>query len=156
MKKILNYLNDNLEQSFVLMVLLSIIIIGYFLPYKIAFLNFYYLPIMLMGYFMGKEGSVMGSILCILTVTIFALISPSSFYSGKGNLDVALNLATWGSFLLLAGIFVGVLQEKLADEYEHASQLNQELQKSHKELEAVNMELQGSPNVWQATGQVKV
>lgn len=144
MKNIINYLNDNLEQFFVLVVLLSIIIIGYFLPYKIAFLNFYYLPIMLMGYFMGKKGSVMGSILCILTVTIFALLSPSSFYSGKGNLDLTLNLVTWGSFLLLAGIFVGFLHEKLTDEYEHARKLNLELQESHKELEAANMELQNS------------
>jgi len=147
MKRLTAYFYQNLEQTFVLLVLVSIILINYFLPYKIAFLNFYYLPIMLLGYFLGKEASVMGSILCILTVTVFALMLPDSFQMGRGNLDVALNLATWASFLLLAGVIVGTLQEKLSAQYEHAHQLNEELQQSQAKLEKVNRNLRDSNTV---------
>lgn len=141
MKDIKSYLRKDFEQVFVLVILVSVIVINYFLPYKIAFLNFYYLPIMLSGYFLGKRASVKGSLLCILVVVIFGILSPDSFYMAKGNLNVALNLVTWASFLLLAGIAVGTLQEKLVDEYECASQLNKELQDSHAELEKTNHKL---------------
>lgn len=147
MKKIAAYFRENLEQSFVLLVLVSSIIINYFLPYKIAFLNFYYLPILLLGYFLGKQMSIMGSILCMLTVFVFAIMSPESFLMGRGKLDLALSLSTWGSFLLLTGVIVGTLQEKLSAQYEHTSLLNEELKQSQVNLEKVNQDLTASNKV---------
>ncbi|MDY6844666.1 MAG: hypothetical protein SVW57_11295, partial [Thermodesulfobacteriota bacterium] len=141
MKQVKAYFMGNFEQTFVLIILISMVVINYFLPYKIAFLNFYYLPILAAGYFLGKKASATGSLLCILVVVIFFLLSPRSFYLENNTINLALNLATWGSFLLLAGIIVGTLHEKLAEEYEHASQLNDELQKSHEELEKANLNL---------------
>lgn len=147
MKKLVAYFRENFEQSFVLLVLVSSIIINYFLPYKIAFLNFYYLPIMLLGYFLGKKMSMLGSILCILTVVVFAVMSPESFLLGRGSLDIALSLSTWGSFLLLAGVIVGTLQEKLSAQCEHANLLNEELKQSQVNLEKVNQNLTESNKI---------
>ncbi len=147
MKEIKKYLLKNFELVFVLIIPLSVIVITCFLPHKIAFLNFYYLPILVAGYFLGKKASVTGSILCILVVAIVALISPHSFYMTRDNMHLALHLTTWGSFLLLAGIIVGTLQEKLSEEYQHTNHLNEELQKSKKKLEKTNSELGASNRI---------
>src|SRR5437016_10979114 len=39
------YLLKNFEQAFVLLTLIATVLINYFIPQKIAFLNFYFLPI---------------------------------------------------------------------------------------------------------------
>ena len=147
MNKIKDYILRNFEQVLVLMILVPVILINYFIPYRIAFLNFYYLPIMVAGYLLGRKASVMGSLLCILLVTIFAILFPRSFSMEEGNLHIALSLATWGSFLLLAGIIVGTLHERLAKEYHYASQLNEELQKNQRKLEDTNLELKESNQI---------
>lgn len=147
MKKIKDYILRNFEQVLVLMILVSVILINYFIPYRIAFLNFYYLPIMVAGYLLGRKASVMGSLLCILLVTIFAILSPRSFSMEEGNLHIALSLTVWGSFLLLAGIIVGTLHERLAKEYHYVSQLNEELQKNQRKLENANLELKESNRI---------
>ena len=144
MAGVVAYFRKNIEQTFVLAVLVSVILLNWFVPYKIAFLNFYYLPIMLLGYFMGKETSILGSLLCIFVVTIFALISPDSFLVGKGFLDVAMSLVTWASFILLSGILVGTLQGRLADENRRTHELNQELSESYGKLSEVNESLLSS------------
>ena len=136
-----------LELMFIFVILASVLLINFFLPHKLAFLNFYYLPIMIAGYFLGKRASVTGSLFCILTVIIFALLSPSAFYIENNTMHIALNLLLWGCFLILAGIVVGSLQEKLTFEYQHTSQLNKDLKKNHEELKNTNFELKKSNQV---------
>ena len=45
------YLLKNFEQVFVLLILLSVSLITYFIPYKLAFLNMYYIPMLLAAYY---------------------------------------------------------------------------------------------------------
>ena len=47
MDAIKEYLLKNFEQLFVLSILVSVAGINYYIPYKLAFLNFYFIPIML-------------------------------------------------------------------------------------------------------------
>jgi len=45
MEALKNYLIRNFEQVFVLLILVSVASINYLIPYKLAFLNFYFIPI---------------------------------------------------------------------------------------------------------------
>ena len=53
MEGLKRYLIENFEQIFVLFILLSVAGITYFIPYKLAFLNFYFIPILLAAYYLG-------------------------------------------------------------------------------------------------------
>jgi len=54
-----NLLVRNLELLFVLFVGLSVVAVFYLFPYKIAFLNFFYLPVMAAAYLLGKRKAVL-------------------------------------------------------------------------------------------------
>ena len=49
MDRVKRYLVANFENMFVLMTLLSTAVVNYLVPAKLAFLNFYFLPIILAG-----------------------------------------------------------------------------------------------------------
>jgi len=59
MEKAKIYFFKNFEKIIVLSILLIIIIINFFVPYKIGFLNFFYLPIIVAGYFLGRRMAVL-------------------------------------------------------------------------------------------------
>src|SRR5437773_12490399 len=62
------YLLKNFEQTFVLLTLVSTVLINYFVQQKIAFLNFYYLPIILAGYYLGRTKAVLGAVFSFLVI----------------------------------------------------------------------------------------
>ena len=55
MERIKRYLLANFEHLFVLVILLSTAGVNYLVPTKLAFLNFYFLPIILAGYYLGRQ-----------------------------------------------------------------------------------------------------
>jgi len=112
MIKIKQYFIKNFEQFFVLAILLSVIIINYYIPYKLAFLNFYYIPVLLASYFLGKKNTIYGALLCILWVVISVFLSPSSFFFEQTKFSLFFNIVAWASFLLLAGGIIARLQEE--------------------------------------------
>src|SRR5438093_13406734 len=113
------YLLKNFEQLFVLLTLVATVLINYVVPQKIAFLNFYFLPIILAGYFLGRTKAVLGAVFSFLVMLLYVYVRPEAFSTSQGNLaadpQIALYLQvlTWGSFLVLAGAVVGGLHEKL-------------------------------------------
>jgi len=100
------------EKIIVLLVLLGIVIINYFAPYKIGFLNFFYLPIILAGYSLGKRMAVLTAFLCISIVILFLLLSPSSFFSEMERIPVIFSLIAWSSFLIITSAALGYLYEE--------------------------------------------
>ena len=65
------YLLANFEHLFVLVTLLSTLVVNYLVPAKLAFLNFYFLPIILAGYYLGRRTAVLGALLCALMIAIY-------------------------------------------------------------------------------------
>ncbi len=55
------YLTKIFEDFFVLLIILSISAVNYFLLYKLAFLNFYLIPIILAAYYLGQSKSILGA-----------------------------------------------------------------------------------------------
>lgn len=140
--KIKKYLIDRFEQVFVLVVLVSIALINYYIPYKIAFRDFYYIPILFAAYYLGRRNAFYGTILCVFMVIIFAYRSPESFVTGSTRGDIFFNISTWACFLLLVGIILGTAQEKLQNEYRQTVRLNEQLDQKEIKLERANKELE--------------
>lgn len=114
MEKLKVYVFKHFEKILILTILLCIIAITYFVPYKIGFLNFFYLPIIAAGYSLGRRMAVLTAFFCILVVVIFLLISPSSFFTvDTEKVYVVVSLTAWGSFMILTSAAIGYLyQEK--------------------------------------------
>ncbi len=110
MEKLKNYVAHNFEQILVFVVLISVLLIHYFIDQKLAFLNFYYLPALLAGFFLGRRSAVLLSLLCVLLVTLFFLAVPDFWKTSETeSIDIVLNLILWAGFLLLVSYVVGTL-----------------------------------------------
>lgn len=113
MDKIKTYLFRHFEKIVVFSILLGIIIINYLVPYKIGFLNFFYLPIIIAGYSMGKRMAVLTAFLCILVVIVFLMLSPSTFFkAGVERIYIIVSLTAWSSLLILTSAVIGYLYEE--------------------------------------------
>jgi len=113
---------------------------------KLAFLNFYFIPVLLAGYFLNTRSAVIGALLSILVVSFFAVMSPDSFYQELSRMGLWLHLVTWGSFLILTGAIVGGIADKLRGRFLKASETlmrieaaNERLTRSYKRLEEHNL-----------------
>ncbi|NIM90890.1 MAG: hypothetical protein GTO17_08075 [Candidatus Aminicenantes bacterium] len=113
MKRIKKYILDHLEGAIVALIILGIVAIAFLVYYKYSFLNFFFLPVILAGYFLGGKKAVLAGISCILLVVLYLIFSPLIFgRKVEILLDTVINLLTWGSFLILAGYLVGNLFEQ--------------------------------------------
>ncbi|RPJ82987.1 MAG: response regulator, partial [Deltaproteobacteria bacterium] len=141
MKKVKTYFSEKFEHIFVLSILAAVAIINYFIPQKVAFFNFYFLPVILAGYFLGFRKSILGAFLCILLVTGYTIISPDLFIMPSTRMDLYLYILAWGGFLILAGAFVGKLQERLVFKIKQTGLLNQTLKQKQIALNQANQAL---------------
>lgn len=141
MENFKQYLLKNFEQVFVLLTLLATAGINYFIPQKVAFLNFYFLPVILAGYYLGRRRAVLGAFLCIIFIGLYAWYDPSQFRVTIDVFDVGVHIGLWGCFLILAGGVVGRLQEHLESEMTMTRELNRDLARSEEELKAANEQL---------------
>ncbi len=125
-----NFIIRHLEGLFILLLLSIVVSVFYLFPYKIAFLNFFYLPVLTAAYFLGKRQAVMSAVLCFLSGVLFAYYRPGWFAVTGTRLNALLVLATWGGFLILASAAIGSLQERLAKGFAETRQLYEELKRS--------------------------
>jgi putative nucleotidyltransferase with HDIG domain len=112
MDQLKTYLYNNFEQILVFTILIAILFINYFADQKMAFLNFYFLPILFAGYLLGRRTAVLASLFCILLTVIFFITVPRFFKTSDDTLTVSLSLTLWGSFLILTSYITGTLFEQ--------------------------------------------
>lgn len=135
------YILHNFEQIFVLLVLVTTAGINFYIPYKLAFLNFYFLPIILGGYYLGKRQAVLGALFCTLAVMGFVFLRTDLFYLPPNELTIYAQVLVWGGFLILSGFVVGGLRESLDERIKSSEQLNQDLLSHQDELSRANAAL---------------
>jgi putative nucleotidyltransferase with HDIG domain len=131
MEKIKRYVFDHFESHFIFTILVSVILINFFIYSKIAFLNFYYLPIMLAGYYLGRRTAVLGAFFTILMVWVFVLADLDHYYyyyAQEEKFHLYFHLTVWAGFLVLAGWIIGGLKEKLRFTDKLQEELAQEIQ----------------------------
>lgn len=109
MDRLKTYIFNYFEQIVVLTVLVSILFIHYFVHQKMAFLNFYYIPVLFAGYFLGRRIAVLASLFCILLVVVFFITTPQFFPKLEGDFSIVTSLILWGSFLMLTSYVTGTL-----------------------------------------------
>ena len=125
----------------ILTIMVSVAVINYFIYSKLAFLDFYFLIIVMAGYTLGKRFAVLGAFFTILMVWIFILANQND-YVAEGNIsDINWSLTIWGGFLVLAAWLIGSLSEKLKKELQESHQLRKDLDRERELLEISNRKL---------------
>jgi putative nucleotidyltransferase with HDIG domain len=100
------------EKILVSIILIAAFIGTYLLEEKFIILNFYYLPVIVSGYFLGRRFGVLAAVFSILAVVISAMMFPERFFSSRDILKGVVQLSSWGGFLILASVAVGTLYER--------------------------------------------
>jgi adenylate cyclase len=142
------------ELVLILSILIVISAVFHWIPYKIAFLNFFFIPVLAAGYLMGARRAALTGVLCVLLVLIYyffvwAKIDLSAGYQWatltsafSERWNTLLRLAMWGGFLILIGWVFGLIQEREITSYNRARELNEELKAQAAELREVNATLE--------------
>lgn len=134
---------NNFERVLVLVLVASLLAIHWLVDYKIAFLSFYYLPIMIAGFYAGRQMAVWSASLIVTLVGFFQAVEGLDGDAGF-PLEVLLTLIPWGGFLILTGFIIGRLSEQRLvqmDELKRAYMTMLELLTFH--LEATQRQQQG-------------
>jgi len=135
MKALKNYLVKHSEQFFALLILISVATINYLIPYKLVFLNFFFIFILIGAYYLGLHKALMGAVLTTLIVVIYVYYFPGSFMPTFTGLDLWMNVLTWSSFLILTAALVGRLIQRLKTEMEEVNTAKRQLETYSQELE---------------------
>ena len=114
MERLKQFLMRHFEQILVMIILIAAFVGTYFVEEESIVLNFYYLPVLVAGYFLGRRTGVLTAVLSILAVLLFVLISPHRFLGdgGRVSLQIIAKFSSWGGFLILASVTVGTLYEE--------------------------------------------
>lgn len=137
-----SFILKHFELFFICSLIISVAAINSFIVQKIAFLNFYYLPVIVSGYYLGRRNTVLSALLCIVFNVLYFVLFPDHFTVDSSRQEVIIHLVLWGSFLIIAGAVVGGLQEKLLRETKKALGLNQVLTERQEELRQANLSLE--------------
>ena len=101
------------ERILVVLLVASLLVINALIDQKIAFLSFYYLPIILAGFFGGRRFAVVSGVFIASLVVFFQATRGLGMEPGLTE-DVLLTLIPWAGFLILTGYVVGGLAEQRA------------------------------------------
>ena len=100
------------EKILVIVILLATFAGTYLVEEKSIVLNFYYLPALSAGYFLGRRMGVLTAVFSILVVVVSTLLFPESFFKGQESSTTLVQLLSWSGFLILGSIAVGTLYEQ--------------------------------------------
>ncbi len=113
MKKIKEFVLKHFEGSLLILIFIGVLAIIFLVTYKFSFLNFFFLPVILSGYFLGQKRAVLTGIFCILLVLLYLIFANLLLGVRFGlSLDEMINIITWGGFLILTGAIIGKISEQ--------------------------------------------
>ncbi len=130
-----NYFIRHSEQVFALLIIISVAAINYLIPYKLVFLNFFFIVILLGAYYLEAHKALLGGVLTTLLVIIYVYYFPNSFMAVSTEHDLWLNILAWSSFLILTGAVVGQLIHRLKTEVQQLKKLKRDMQTENEKLE---------------------
>ena len=105
------FVTRHFERLLVVLLVASLLLIHNFIEYKLAFLSFYYLPIIAAGFLVGPVMAVSASVFVVLLVTFVQAMQGLNGHAGIHAEELA-TLVPWGGFLILTGYAVGILAEQ--------------------------------------------
>jgi hypothetical protein len=101
------------EVAAIALLVLGIVLMALLVQNKFAFLNYFFLPVILAAYVQGKNRGVLTALLSFVIVVLYLIYSeliagPKNFFL----LHETINLVIWGSFLILTGALIGSFSEQ--------------------------------------------
>jgi len=99
------------ERIFVLLLVFAMVAIHAFVEQKFAFLSFYYLPMILAGFYGGRRFAVLAGLFVVALVAFYQNVQGLDMLPGFYG-DALLALTPWAGFLILTGYVVGTLAEQ--------------------------------------------
>jgi HD-GYP domain-containing protein (c-di-GMP phosphodiesterase class II) len=102
---------EHFEQTLVVVLVASLLLINFTVDYKFAFLSFYYLPIIAAGFLLGRNSAVLAAVLTVLLVTFFQAVTGLGGTAGISEQTI-MYFAPWAGFLILTGFAVGTLSDQ--------------------------------------------
>lgn len=112
MERVKEFILKHFEKILIVIILMAAFIGTYLFEEKSIVLNFYYLPVLASGYFLGRRLGVLTAVFSILMVVISALIFPDGFFGKQDLFKSVIQILSWGGFLILSSIAVGTLYEQ--------------------------------------------
>ncbi len=106
------FISRHFEKILVSLIFVTAFIGTYLMEEKSIVLNFYYLPVLVASYFLGRRMGMLTSIFSILAVLLFTFIFPEQFLSDEKIWNGFALLSAWSGFLILASFAVGTLYER--------------------------------------------
>jgi hypothetical protein len=107
------YLLGHFEAAVLVLSILGILLMAFVVLNKFSFLNYFFLPVILSGYFLGKRRAVLTAVFCFLLVVLYLIyVRLSDGPGGFFQLHEIFNLVTWGGFLILTGALIGSFSEQ--------------------------------------------
>ena len=137
-----SFIGRNFESLLVLVIIAMTSAGTYLFDYKLAFLNFYFLPISLAGYYLGTRKAVLSATFSFLAVAAYVIIYPQAIHFSNTQLEVWMGLVLWGAFLILSAVIVGQQHEAIIKEVQTIKGLNEKLTSSLTDLNSANTKLQ--------------
>ncbi len=107
------YFFDHFEGAILGLILAGVLVMAFLVQNKFSFLNFFFLPVILAGYFLGKNRAVLMAVFSVLIVILYLVYV--DLINGTKNFFAfheVINLVTWGSLLILAGALIGSFSEQ--------------------------------------------
>lgn len=108
----MKFFKKNIEVFIILLLLAAFGLVKLVLADKFAFLNLYFIPVLLAGYYLGKRPAILTSIASVLLTAVFFIRWPAELVrEASSQLHAGLNLIVWACFLILVTIMVGTINE---------------------------------------------
>jgi len=107
------FVRGHFEGAILGLILAGVFLMAFLVQNKFSFLNFFFLPVILSGYFLGKNRAVLMAVFSVLLVILYLvyvelITGPKDFFL----FHEAINLVTWGSLLILTGALIGSFSEQ--------------------------------------------
>ncbi len=101
------------ETIIAIVIILGIVFIGILVHYKFYLLNFFFLPVIFSGYYLGRRRAILIALSCILLEILYLVFSRQVFgVEFQLTRDDLILLISWAIFLVLTAWIVGHLSEK--------------------------------------------
>ena len=135
MRSLTSYLLKHAEQVFALVILLNAPLLNFFIPYKLVFMNSYFILILLGTYYLGTRTALLGGVLSSLLITIYVYYFPDRSQGDLSELSLWMRLLAWSGFLILTAALTGKAIDRLKRKVKSLERSEKQLQDYAHEME---------------------
>jgi hypothetical protein len=106
------FVNEHFERLLVVLLVVSLAGIHWVIDdYKVAFLSFYYLPVIVAGFQLGRNNATYAALLIVALVAFIQAVAGLGAHAGL-DLATLFTLVPWAGFLILTAYTVGGLADQ--------------------------------------------